>query len=59
MREPKYATDGTHQCDNCGKVFTADELCDVEDFSMRVEPGGIVPSGECPECGALCYPIKP
>ena len=23
---------------------------------MRLEPGSIVPSGECPDCGALCYP---
>ena len=24
----------------------------------RIEPGGEVPSGECPRCGALCYIYK-
>jgi len=28
----------------------------IPDFMERIEPGGTVPSGECPQCGALCYP---
>jgi len=46
-----------HLCDNCGKSFGEKKLKEIKDFLQRVEPGGIVPSGECPECGALCYPV--
>ncbi len=49
---------GKHSCDNCGAVIDSEDVCPIEDFFQRVEPGGMVPSGECPECGALCYPIK-
>ena len=58
MKEPKYAEDGFHQCDNCGEIWHADALRDVEDFSQRVDAGGKVPSGECPGCGTLCYPLS-
>lgn len=30
---------------------------DIPGLLSRVEPGGIVPAGECPGCGALCYPV--
>jgi hypothetical protein len=45
-------------CDNCKKEWKRGMLCEVKDYFQRVEPYGIVPSGECPdpECGALCYP---
>jgi len=33
-------------------------LCEAKDFFQRTEPGGVVPSGECPGCGALCYRRK-
>lgn len=46
----------THVCDNCGKVHTEDELNEVKDYFQRVDPGGTVPSGECADCGCLCYP---
>ena len=57
-RDPKLAEDGKHRCDNCDEVFDADDLKDIENMLQRIEPGGMVPSGECPdpECGALCYP---
>lgn len=43
-----------HVCDNCKwKGMTPMPVTDLE---KRTEPGGLVPSGECPECGALCYP---
>ena len=45
-----------HLCDNCGKTFVEKKLKEIKDLLQRVEPGRIVPSGECPECGALCYP---
>ena len=44
-----------HECDNCGKIFHDNELDVIEDLDSRVDPGGEVPSGECPVCGALCY----
>ena len=43
-------------CDNCHKEWKRTMLCEVKDYFQRVEPGGVVPSGECPACGALCYP---
>jgi len=48
-------------CDNCGKRFeNSDELNsafpDIPDLTERIEPGGTVPAGECPWCGALAYP---
>jgi len=44
------------RCDNCDLVFPYGKLKDIENIYLRVEPGGIMPAGECPECGALCYP---
>jgi len=52
-----------HQCDNCGLTF-ADETeltrayPDIPDLLQRLEPGGTVPSGECPNCSALVYPVQ-
>jgi hypothetical protein len=48
----------TEVCDNCKKEYKREMLCEVKDYFQRVEPGGVVPSGECPACGALCYPIE-
>lgn len=43
-------------CDNCTWIGEPDlTLTDIPDLLERIEPGGIVPSGECPKCGALCY----
>lgn len=47
-------------CGNCGKSWTDYELehqfPDIPDLIERIEPGGVVPAGECPTCGALVYP---
>ena len=43
-------------CDNCKKKWRRGMLCEVKDYFQRIEPGGVVPSGECPKCRALCYP---
>lgn len=48
-----------HECDNCRNSFVATDLKETRDYSQRVDPGGTVPSGECPDCGALCYPARP
>ena len=45
-----------HVCDNCGHTFLAEDLQPIERLEERIEPGGTVPSGQCPDCGALCYP---
>jgi predicted RNA-binding Zn-ribbon protein involved in translation (DUF1610 family) len=45
-----------HRCDNCDWVGPESGLGDIEDLEQRIEPGGTVPSGECPKCGALAYP---
>ena len=45
-----------HICDDCGKRWTLQEVVEAKEMIQRVDPGGIMPSGQCPECGALCYP---
>jgi hypothetical protein len=45
----------TNTCDNCGNVWPDENLMMVRDLETRVDPGGEMPSGECPECGCLCY----
>lgn len=48
------------KCDNCN--WTGEplfELHEIEDLLERIDPGGIVPSGECPKCDCLCYPDTP
>lgn len=49
--------DSTHRCDNCNLEYTGERMQPIENLLQRIEPGGVVPSGECPDCGALCYPI--
>jgi len=50
-----------HRCDNCGRHWDQCELQAIKNYFQRVEPGSIVPSGQCPDkdCGALCYPLDP
>ena len=45
-----------HECQDCGKVWKEKELLEVKNLSMRVAPEEPMPSGECPDCGALCQP---
>ena len=47
-----------HRCGNCGAVHTDKTLIplvEVQRLAERLDPGSTVPSGECRECGALCY----
>jgi len=46
------------KCDNCVWGGNATETLPIENLVLRVTPGGIVPHGECPMCGALCYEDK-
>ena len=48
------------KCDNCGKTYDDEDQLkhvypDIPGLLLRLEPGGIVPTGECPACGALVY----
>ncbi len=52
------ANEGLHECDSCPWAGPAAELAPIADLHRRVDPGGIVPSGECPKCGALAYPLE-
>jgi len=49
-----------NRCDDCGHQCSDDELkvtlYQIPHLLERIEPGGIVPAGECPNCGALTYP---
>jgi uncharacterized OB-fold protein len=58
-RRKKHKKDNRALCDDCGKVFVpTTDLADIPDLLQRVEPGGMVPMCECPDCGALAYPFK-
>lgn len=43
------------RCNNCGVGSETKYLEPIMDLELRIEAGGVVPSGECPDCGALCY----
>lgn len=47
-----------NRCDNCLKLWPDSKLRPIAHLGERLEPGGTVPSGECPDCGALCYPVR-
>ena len=48
--------DKLYRCNNC--AFQTDEheaFSDVENLRERLEPGDIMPSGQCPECGCFVH----
>ena len=46
------------ECDNCDWKGRSEECEDIRDFWSRVEPGDIMPAGDCPECGAFCFLVR-
>ena len=49
----------TCTCGNCGLTCNEDELrvtlSETPDLKLRLDPGDVVPAGECPYCGCLTY----
>ena len=45
-----------NKCEDCGWVCADAELDPIRDRKSRVGPGEAKPAGQCPQCGALCYP---
>lgn len=56
----KIEPSGEHlcQCDNCCQIFREEQLHVVENWWERFDDGGILPAGQCPECGSLAYWMK-
>ena len=52
------ATEPGAVCDNCRLYCAVSELDLIDDLEQRLDPGGVVPAGQCPHCGALAY-LKP
>ena len=50
-------TDMIH-CENCDRTWSEEDLEHIHHYWERVEPGGVVPLGQCPDtdCRGLCYP---
>lgn len=52
---------GRSECSDCGQVWKdgdIKQLIDIHHLWERISPGEVVPSGECPNCGALCHPTE-
>ena len=47
------------KCDNCGNSWFGSQLAVMRDIEQRLTANGVVPAGECPTCGALCYCLTP
>lgn len=48
---------GISKCQNCRTLTPTEELFEPDRLWERVAPGEPMPSGECPECRALCHPL--
>jgi hypothetical protein len=47
-----------HQCWNCHECFAEEQLRYPPNLFELMEPGDNLPSGACPDCGMLCYPVE-
>lgn len=45
-------------CDNCGFTAGYDKFHDARELSARISVGGVYTDKECPDCGALAYPVE-
>lgn len=46
------------ECQCCDWKGGEEELGTIKHFWERVEPGEVVPAGECPACGALAHRVE-
>jgi len=56
-RETTLAKYGLCRCDNCQAIWTENDLREAKHLSERIDVGGPIPDGECPDCGALAYKV--
>ena len=51
-----------NRCDNCEWSGSDEQLgrtlSEMHHLAERLDPSSTVPSGECPECGCLAYPVR-
>ncbi|KKN81511.1 hypothetical protein LCGC14_0317700 [marine sediment metagenome] len=57
MKKPSGVV-GLHQCQNCEEYWLYESLGEIHKLYERVQPGEIMPSGECPKCGSVCHPVE-
>jgi hypothetical protein len=55
-KKAQLEEEAIYRCQNCDARWTEDDLLPITNIEERVLPGEIMPSGECPGCGALCHP---
>ena len=52
-----HYANATAYCGNCNMIHKLDRLLPITDVEERLDIGGEVPAGQCPECDALCYVV--
>jgi hypothetical protein len=51
--------DEYYECQNCDfKTAVMEDLNQYHDFWSRIEPGDIMPAGDCPECQAHVHIVN-
>jgi hypothetical protein len=58
LMRPAPSGEDLTECQNCGEIRPERDLDEIDNLLARISPGDIVPIGQCPECGALCQPVK-
>jgi predicted RNA-binding Zn-ribbon protein involved in translation (DUF1610 family) len=58
MRDTVEVEGEAYRCANCGTIHDEDEVVFAKDILQRLEPGDVFTLYECPDCGALAYPVK-
>ena len=55
-----YSEPNQYECDNCGYKSDEKDFPEAKDLHMRLTPGGIATTKECPDddCGALAFPVN-
>lgn len=48
---------GDVRCQSCEREWDFADLDQIAHVTERVEPGEVMPAGQCPECGAVCHDV--